>query len=160
RFALPQMTVAFLGLIGPSGVLPRHYTELLMRQEKEDKGPEAGALRAWIDLFNHRLIALFYRAWTKYRFFIQYERDQWTDTDPDSFSRCLFSLVGLGLPALRKRLTVVVKPAQPEPRPPNLAAIDDLALLHYSGLFSHRPRSAVGLRTILQDYFGLPIQIR
>ena len=65
---LPAMTVTFLGLTGPSGVLPRHYTELLLRLDREAKGPEKHALRRWLDLFNHRLLSLFYRAWEKYRF--------------------------------------------------------------------------------------------
>src|SRR5262249_34475701 len=59
---MPAMTVTFLGLTGPSGVLPRHYTELLLRLEREAKGPEKRALRDWLDLFNHRLLSLFYRA--------------------------------------------------------------------------------------------------
>src|SRR4051794_748980 len=36
----PEMTVTFLGLTGSSGVLPRHYTELLLRLLREAKGPE------------------------------------------------------------------------------------------------------------------------
>src|SRR5262249_9540637 len=50
-----QMVVTFMGLTGPKGILPQHYTELLMRLEREAKGPEKRALRAWLDLFNHRL---------------------------------------------------------------------------------------------------------
>src|ERR1700676_820396 len=57
----PAMTVAFMGLTGPSGVLPRHYTELLMRLEKDLRGPEKDALRDWLDLFNHRFISLVFR---------------------------------------------------------------------------------------------------
>jgi type VI secretion system protein ImpH len=156
---LPSMVVTFLGLTGPSGVLPRHYTELLLRLDREGKGPERYALRAWLDLFNHRWISLFYRAGEKYRFSIPYERGEYTRKEPDAFTRCLFSLVGLGLPSLRNRLRVSVwEEAAGQERV--LARIDDLALLYYGGFLSHWPRCAVALEALLQDYFQLSIQVR
>ena len=103
---MPQMTVTFLGLYGPSGVLPRYYTEMMMRLEREVRGPERRGLREWLDLFNHRLISLFFRAWEKYRFPIHYERGGHKGDDPDPFTRALFSLIGLGLKPLRRRLRV------------------------------------------------------
>src|SRR5690606_10676423 len=57
-----EMTIAFLGLTGPSGALPSHYTELLWRLNRDVRTREKQAVRAWFDLFNHRLISLFYRA--------------------------------------------------------------------------------------------------
>jgi type VI secretion system protein ImpH len=157
----PVMTVAFLGLHGPSGALPRHYTEMLLRHEKETKGPERFALRDWLDLFNHRLISLFYRAWEKYRFYIPYERGEHKLTEPDSFTRCLFSLIGMGVPSLRNRLRVSRWEGQDEDRQEQvLASVPDLALLHYSGFLSHRPRTAVGLESLLLDYFELPVSVK
>ena len=38
--------------------------------------PEFGALRGWFDLFNHRFIHHFYRAWDKYRFWLAHERGE------------------------------------------------------------------------------------
>src|SRR5207253_841755 len=102
------LTVTFMGLAGVSGVLPRHYTELLLRVEKESRSPERLALRDWLDLFNHRLVSHFYRAWEKYRFYIPYEREG-AGQEPDLFTRCLYSLVGVGEPALRGRLRVAVR---------------------------------------------------
>jgi type VI secretion system protein ImpH len=159
---VPVMTVTFLGLTGPSGVLPRHYTELLMRLQRDARGPERTALRNWLDLFNHRLLSLFYRAWEKYRFYIPYERGEHARRDPDPFTRCLFSLVGLGMPALRNRLRVAA-PARDGAGLAGervLARIDDLALLRYSGFFAHQPRCAVSLEALLSSYLKLPVQVQ
>jgi type VI secretion system protein ImpH len=154
---MPALTVSFMGLTGPSGVLPRHYTELLLRMAKESKGTEKHALRAWLDLFNHRLISLFYRAWEKYRFYVPYERGDFARSEPDPFTRCLLSVVGIGLPSLRNRLRVaVLEQHDDEERERVLARIDDLALLYYGGFLSHRPRCVSALEELLRDFFQLP----
>src|SRR4029079_9295087 len=80
----PLLTVTFLGLYGPSGVLPTHYTQLLMDIQRDVRGPERRSLRDWLDLFNHRYISLFYRAWEKYRFHLQYERGEAVRKEPDT----------------------------------------------------------------------------
>lgn len=158
---VPALTVAFMGLTGPSGILPRPYTELLLRLQKEAKGPEKYALRDWLDLFNHRLISLFYRAWEKYRFYIPYERGEYARPEPDTFTLALFSLVGLGSPGLRKRLRVsTLEVVNGERQERVLACVDDLALLYYSGFFAHRPRCAIALEALVQDYFQLPVKVQ
>jgi len=64
-----EVYVNFMGLTGPSGALPRHYTELVMQRTRL----KDVAIREFFDLFNHRLITLNYRAWEKYQFPIQHE---------------------------------------------------------------------------------------
>src|SRR5437016_5072772 len=71
---VPAVTVSFLGMTGPCGALPLHYTHLLMRLAREGRGSERTALRDWLDLFNHRAVSLFFRAWEKYRFPVPYFR--------------------------------------------------------------------------------------
>src|SRR5712691_8081671 len=94
RDAPPEMTVAFLGLTGPLGLLPHPYTELLIdRVRHEDR-----TLWDFLDVFNHRLISFFYRAWEKYRFPIAYERDR-----HDPFTEYLFDLISMGTAGLKGR---------------------------------------------------------
>ncbi len=156
----PELVVAFFGLTGPSGVLPRHYTELLLRLQRDARGPERTALRDWLDLFNHRLVSLFHRAWSKYRFWLAYERLEHRRAEPDPFTRALLSLVGLGTGGLRGRLRVACR-EEVDGRPSErvLARVDDQALLFYGGLLAHRPRSAAGLEALLRDYFGVPAHV-
>lgn len=134
----PEMTVAFMGLTGPLGVLPRHYTDLLQeRLRRKDH-----ALRDFLDLFNHRAISLFYRAWEKYRFPIAYEQAVAQRTDFDTFSLALFDLLGMGTKGLRGRLQ-----------------FGDEALLFYAGLLGQHPHSASALGAILQDFFEVPVNV-
>ena len=159
---VPVMVQAFMGLTGPSGVLPRHYTELLYRIEREVRTPEKYALRDWFDLFNHRLVSLFYRAWEKYRFYVSFERGEFNGPEPDAFTSALYGLIGLGSKPMRGRLRVIARDGVDEygePRQRILARIEDLVLLHFSGAFAHRPRCAAALEAMLQDYFQVPGRI-
>ncbi len=137
---LAKMTVSFLGLTGPSGVLPDHYTTLILERMRA----RDFSLRDYLDLFNHRMISLFYRAWEKYRFPFAYERSALGDDrrQPDPFTQALYSLVGLGTPGLRSRM-----------------AVDDEAFLYFSGHFAHYPRSAVALEDLVREYFQLSVQV-
>jgi type VI secretion system protein ImpH len=137
----PDMVVACLGLTGPQGVLPHHYTALLLRRIRA----KDFALRDFLDLFNHRLLSLFYRAWEKYRLPFAYERCR-LDTagrEEDLATRGLYSLVGLGTKGLRGRLE-----------------IDDEAVLFYGGHFAHQPRNALSLEGLLEDYLAMPVEVR
>jgi type VI secretion system protein ImpH len=158
----PVMTVAFFGLHGPSGVMPRHYTEMIFRLDRERKGEERRALREWFDLFNHRLLSLFYRAGTKYRFWVGYERNHRAaagrQAGDDVFLRSLESFAGIGTRGLSGRLTVSAAPAAGA-RPRKLAGVEDQSLLFYAGLLAQQKRNAVGLAALLRDYFGVPVEV-
>ena len=67
-----EMVVTCLGLTGPSGVLPGHYSQLVIDTVRNRQL----ALRDFLDLFHHRLASLFYRAWAKYRLPIVFEEAQ------------------------------------------------------------------------------------
>ncbi len=155
----PEMLVTFMGLIGPQGVLPEHYTSLVIERARA----KDYALREFLDLFHHRALSLFFRAWEKYRFAFGYEagKGDITDLPPsgpedvphksvmspfpaeDLFTWCLYCLVGLGTAGLRRRM-----------------AVDDETLLYYGGLFAGRARSAVPLEIMLADYLDLPVEVR
>ena len=94
-------------------------------------------LRDFFDIFHHRAISLFYRAWQKYRFQVGYEQGE-----GDQFSQYLLDIIGLGTAELKGR-----------------QKIEDYSYLCYSGLLAQQPRSAEALELILQDYFGVPVRV-
>lgn len=162
KIVVPTLDVTFFGLTGPNGILPRHYTELLLSLERLGQESERFALRSWFDLFNSRFIGLFYWAWEKYRFFVPYERKEYVKLDSDPFTQSLFCMIGLGVPALRNRIHVVKWEGSElgEEKQTELARIDDVALLRYAGLLSHRPRSAIALEALLHDFFRLTVEVQ
>jgi type VI secretion system protein ImpH len=133
----PEMTVSFLGLAGPSGVLPAHYTSTIIRTVRE----KSLSLRDFLDVFNHRLLSLFWRAWAKYRLPIAYEHG--AGRGGDAITDTLRALAGIGGEHLAGR-----------------ARVGDETLLHYAGHLSHFPRSAAGLGAMLSDYFGRPVRVQ
>lgn len=133
-----EMLVTFLGLTGPNGALPQHYTALLLsRLRKRDF-----ALRNFLDLFNHRLVSHFYRAWEKYRHPVNYERRREFPDRDDPATFALRSLVGHATEGQRNRTSV-----------------HDDAFLYYSGHFAGGNRSAAELGRVLSDYFRAPIRV-
>src|SRR5262245_36535539 len=62
-----EMVVTFLGLHGSVSPLPTFYAEDVL-QNDDDGNP----VREFLDVFHHRFISLFYRAWLKYRYHTQF----------------------------------------------------------------------------------------
>lgn len=135
----PVLVVNFFGLTGPMGVLPHYYTELIRdRLRVRDR-----TMQDFFDIFNHRMISLFYQAWEKYRFTIAYERPRLGQHEErDRFSRILMDIVGIGTQGLAGR-----------------QQISDDSLLFYAGLLSMHTRPAAGLKQILWDYFDVPVEV-
>ncbi len=131
----PKMQVNFMGLCAAVGALPDPYVEFLLeRARAKDRGPAD-----FFDIFNHRIISLFYRGWQKYRFYVAYER---TGSGDDPISQKLLDLVGLGTRGLAHRMQV-----------------EDEACLYYASLLSQRRPTAQGLRQLIEDYFEVPVAV-
>ncbi len=127
-----EMFVNFMGMVGVSGILPMPYTELVMERARyRDK-----AMWSFLDIFTHRTVSMFFRAWGKYRFPVQYERGN------DDFTANLFDFSGLGTKGLRGKMN-----------------LDEESLIPYAGLIAQKPHSASNLENILGDYFGIKAKI-
>ncbi len=137
----PAVGVSFIGMHGPSGVLPNFYSELILARARE----KDVAMAAFFDLFLHRATSFFMRAWTKYRLSAQTPPD---DTARDlvpaeaGISGLIDAVIGFGTGGLIGRLS-----------PPQAA------LRFYAGALSGNPRSAVVLEAVLSDYFGERIRV-
>ena len=130
----PRLLVNFLGFLGPNGPLPLHLTEYA--RERVRHSGDASMTR-FLDLFNHRVISLFYRAWAGSNQAVGFGRGE-----GDRFSDYFASLIGLGMPSLRNR-----------------DAVSDMAKLHFSGRLACQTRHVEGLTAILQEYFGVTCEI-
>lgn len=129
-----RVEVNFFGLIGPAGVLPRVYTQYVA----ERSAARDTALRDFLDLFQHRLLSLFYRGWRAAHPHVAVGEDG----DEDRLTAHLRDLAGLGTPALHDRLGVA-----------------DAALLSYVGLVAPQTRPAGALRQLLSTFFGVPCEV-
>jgi type VI secretion system protein ImpH len=129
--APPRLLVHFLGLLGPNGPLPLHLTEYV-RDRLRNEGD--ATLAHFLDLFNNRMLALFYRAWAGAQPTVCHDRPE-----DDRFAFYLATLLGLGPPSLGQR-----------------DAFPDLAKLHYAGHLADQVRHPGGLVAMVGGYFRLP----
>ncbi len=83
-----QVVSAFMGLYGIDSPLPDPFHERLSTGAR-GTAPQ----RDFLDFFNHRFYAFFYRAWKKYRPELHYQRG-----GQDRHSKRFVSLAGLGTP--------------------------------------------------------------
>jgi type VI secretion system protein ImpH len=136
RGRTPVVTVSFMGAAAPAsfGSLPTRYAQELLALERE-KNPAA---REFLDLFDNRMISLFYLAWEKYRLDAQYE----AGGRRRRFETALFSLIGMGTPALGERL-----------------CLPERALLARAGALARTPAPASALEGLLESYFEVDAQI-
>ncbi|MFT5732025.1 MAG: type VI secretion system protein ImpH [Planctomycetota bacterium] len=136
--ALARLDVTFTGLIGSAGVLPPHYSELILaRQLHRDT-----ALRDFLDILHRRTLALIHRGWRKTAFPFAFELEAQQQLDHDQFTVGLLSLVGLGTKSLRRR-----------------QAVNDLAFAFAGGAYANQVKSAVALAGILSATFAVPFDV-
>ena len=131
--------IGLMGLTGPSGVLPRYYSELVSQTLRGG----STALHQFLDMLGERFVGFFALAATKYRPARQADLAVARSApEPDAITQALLSLTGHGTPDIAPRIAAGADP-----------------LLHYAGLFAMRPRSAERLGAMLSDWLGMPVQV-
>jgi type VI secretion system protein ImpH len=134
----PRMTVRFMGLatLSSMGSLPSHYARMLREQLRAGNGAPVD----FVDLFNHRLISLFYRAWEKYRLVPLSEGAR--DAAHDPIRRVLVAIGGLET-AVREPLPFPVE-----------------AVFRWSGHLAHGPVPGHVLESMVGSYFGVEARLK
>ena len=132
----PRLFVHFLGLLGPNGPMPIHITEYARERilANHDR-----TLACFLDVFNHRMISLFYDAWARNQQTVSFERGG----ENDRFAVYLASFFGVGMESFLNR-----------------DSIPDLAKIYYSGRLVCQTRHAEGLKAIVEDYFKIETTIQ
>jgi type VI secretion system protein ImpH len=126
--------VRFLGLLGPNGPLPLYLTDYA--RERLLHGGDATFVR-FLDIFNHRFLSLFYRAWAQAQPAVMGDRPL-----EDHFPVYVGSLFGLGSARVRHR-----------------DAVPDAAKLFHAGLLIRQVRNRDGLESLLKHYFKVPAHV-
>ncbi|HEY0790673.1 MAG TPA: type VI secretion system baseplate subunit TssG [Chthoniobacterales bacterium] len=132
--AAVQVFVNFLGLCGPNGPLPQHLTDYARDRQRNGHDP---TLVRFLDIFHHRMLSFFYRAWAVNQKNVDFDRPE-----EARYATYFGSLFGIGSPALRER-----------------DAIPDVAKLFFTGRLSALGGNAEGLEAILNDFFGIPTRV-
>jgi type VI secretion system protein ImpH len=128
-----RLIARFLGMFGPQGALPLTTTEesYIWLLERDDAFPR------FVDIFQRRFLALFFRAWADPRPIAQNDRPA-----EDRFTAYIGSMIGVGSPPYR-----------------NVDTISDFAKMEFAGLIAPKAKSASRLRSLIAGLFGVKVEI-
>lgn len=124
----------FFGLFGPNAPLPLHLTEYAMERELNAKDT---TFKAFANIFHHRMMSLFYRAWADSQPTVQLDRPQ-----EDRFRLYMGAMIGLATPNLDDR-----------------DAMPDQFKRFFAGRLLQQTRNAEGLKGLLQRFFRIPVDV-
>jgi len=130
----PRLFSLFFGLFGPNGPLPTQWTYYAHHRALHANDP---TLSRFLDVFHHRMMTLFYRAWANAQPAVSHDRPE-----SDRFGMYLGSLFGIGAPSLRDR-----------------DAMPDLVKLHFAGRLACQTHHPEGLESILNVFFRIPARL-
>lgn len=139
---LPRLEVRFFGLFGPNGPLPLHLTSYT-RERVLHKGDET--LARFADMFHHRMLLLFYRAWAQAQPVVSMDRPASArrgEERGDRIGEMVGALIGTGGAAWRRR-----------------DAVPDTVRLAFAGLLARQVRSADGLAQLLGAFLGRVVRV-
>ncbi|MGB7218844.1 MAG: type VI secretion system baseplate subunit TssG [Vicinamibacterales bacterium] len=131
----PRLQVRLFGLLGPNGPLPLHITEYARERLRHAADP---TLSRFLDLFNHRFLTLFYRAWAQAQPHVNRDRP-----GDDHFAAYIGAFLGISPSAFRDRDT-----------------LPDLAKFFHVGTLIRQSRNPEGLTAILEQFFRVPVRIQ
>jgi type VI secretion system protein ImpH len=124
----------FFGLFGPNAPLPLHLTEYAIDRQINAKDPTFGA---FANIFHHRMMSLFYRAWADSQPTVHLDRPA-----EDRFRLYMGAMVGLATPNLDNR-----------------DALPDQFKRFFAGRLLQQNRNAEGLKGLLERFFRIPVGI-
>lgn len=133
-----DVTMTMMTLSGSQGVLPSHYTEMLISELRQKNT----GLKAFFELFNQRTFELLYQAWLKHRLPQSIEYGACADSSqPQPTHRILAALMGLH----------TSHNDGPLPAPNVTEGI--------AGLYSRAIPSAQAVQQIAEHHLGIPVTI-
>jgi type VI secretion system protein ImpH len=129
-----RLSVRLFGLFGPNGPLPIHLTEYARERLRNFGDP---TFTRFVDVFHHRFLTLFYRAWAQGQPHVSRDR-----SSGDRFAGYVGAFLGIRPAEFRRRDTLT-----------------DEAKLFHAGALARHVRNADGLANILEHFFAVPVRL-
>ena len=128
-----KIFVKYMGMLGPQGALPLATTEEAYHYMLANDD----AFARFLDVFNHRFLQLFFRAWANSRPIAQHDRPK-----QDRFTAYIGAAIGIGSEPYR-----------------NLDSIPDAAKLCFAGLLGAHAKSASRLAGAICGLFAVEADV-